>query len=63
MDNEINDLQTQIKNLMNGKVGATGGDPGHASVRRMPASEREMLAKARQACGPYAGNEWRKAAV
>jgi hypothetical protein len=62
MDNEINDLHKQIKNLMNGKVGAKGGDQD-GGPRRMAASERQMLLKARRACGPYAGSEWRKAAI
>tara|TARA_R100001143_G_scaffold63463_1_gene70696 strand:- start:1640 stop:1840 length:201 start_codon:yes stop_codon:yes gene_type:complete len=63
LNNEINDLQKQIKTLLTEKVGGNGNDPNRASPSRMPASERKMLEKARQACGPHAGNEWRKAAV
>lgn len=61
MDAEINDLHKQIKTLMNEAVGGKGQENGDA--RRMTASERKMLVKARQACGPRAGTEWRKAAV
>lgn len=62
MDREISDLHKQIKSLMNEKVGGGTSANGNGASGGMSAGERKMLAKARQACGPNCGGEWRKAA-
>lgn len=63
MNNQINDLHKQVKSLLNETVGGKSGGVDKTSSPRMAASERKLLAKARQACGPHAGSEWRKAAI
>jgi hypothetical protein len=62
MSDEINDLHKQIKSLMNETVGGAKPSGGKSKSGMKPA-ERRMLSKARQAFGPYAGTDWRKAAV
>ncbi|MCF3629631.1 hypothetical protein RJ527_00115 [Thalassospiraceae bacterium LMO-SO8] len=63
MSDDINDLHKQIKSLLHETVGGKGSGADKNGAPRMAASERKMLAKARQACGPHAGSEWRKAAI
>ena len=49
MDDEIEDLHQQIKNLMNEPVGRKSAGTDSAKVRRMSAGERRLLVRARWA--------------